>query len=199
VFLLPARIPHSPQRIADTIGLVIERERTTKEMDCLRYYVDGSDEILYEKWFHCENLEELGPLIKEYFNSEAYKTGKPVPGSIMENKPIKQDFERDLGSSFSLQDWLDRYSEVIDIKGKRKLFEGNFASRIYVLGKGEHKPDEDLPETFLWQIEGKATIKTNERKYDLLQNQTMLIPAGERYTLQSDQKCRTLSVVMNPI
>ncbi|GFY48585.1 3-hydroxyanthranilate 3,4-dioxygenase [Trichonephila inaurata madagascariensis] len=86
VFLLPARIPHSPQRISDTIGLVIERERSWQEQDCLRYYVDDSDEILYEKWFHCENLEELGPLIKEYFNSEAYKTGKPIPGNIYVSK-----------------------------------------------------------------------------------------------------------------
>ncbi|GFR00457.1 3-hydroxyanthranilate 3,4-dioxygenase, partial [Trichonephila clavata] len=128
VFLLPARIPHSPQRISDTLGLVIERERSSQELDCLRYYVDDSDEILYEKWFHCENLEKLGPLIKEYFNSEAYKTGKPIPGSILENKPIKQDFERNLGEPFSLQDWLNHHKEVIDINGKKELFEG-FVSR----------------------------------------------------------------------
>ena len=36
VFLLPGRIPHSPQRLADTIGLVIERERLTDELDSLR-------------------------------------------------------------------------------------------------------------------------------------------------------------------
>lgn len=198
VFLLPARIPHSPQRISDTIGLVIERERSSYETDLLRYYVDGSDEILYEKWFHCENLEELGPLIKEYFNSEAYKTGKPIPGSILEDKPIKQDTERNLGEPFSLQDWLDRHREAIDINGKKKLFEG-FVSRIYVLGKGVHVSDADIPETFLWQIEGKSSVKVDEKNFELLQNQTMLIPSGERYQLQGDHKSRTLSVVMNPV
>ena len=36
VFLLPGKIPHSPQRKDDTIGLVVERERAKQELDCLR-------------------------------------------------------------------------------------------------------------------------------------------------------------------
>ena len=36
-FLLPGCIAHSPQRKADTVGLVIERERDEKELDGLRY------------------------------------------------------------------------------------------------------------------------------------------------------------------
>lgn len=36
MFLLPARIPHSPQRYANTMGLVIERERLKTEVDGLR-------------------------------------------------------------------------------------------------------------------------------------------------------------------
>lgn len=37
LFLLPGRIPHSPQRKADTIGLVLERERPEDEKDGLRF------------------------------------------------------------------------------------------------------------------------------------------------------------------
>ena len=37
VFLLPGRIPHSPQRNVNTVGLVIERERLKTETDGLRY------------------------------------------------------------------------------------------------------------------------------------------------------------------
>ena len=39
VFLLPPRIPHSPQRQAETVGMVIERKRIESEMDGLRYGV----------------------------------------------------------------------------------------------------------------------------------------------------------------
>ncbi|GIY85583.1 3-hydroxyanthranilate 3,4-dioxygenase [Caerostris extrusa] len=199
VFLLPARIPHSPQRSADTLGLVIERERSSSETDLLRYYVDGSDEILYEKWFHCENLEELGPLIKEYFNSEAHKTGRPIPGSLLKDKLIKQDFNRRLDDPFPLRNWLKVNEEILDREGKKRLFEGNYVSRIHVLGKGTHTADVDLPETFLWQIEGKSDIQVNGKDYELLQNQTLLIHAGDRYSIENGFGDRTLSVVMNPV
>jgi 3-hydroxyanthranilate 3,4-dioxygenase len=36
MFVLPSRIPHSPQRAEDTLGLVIERERLLSEMDGLQ-------------------------------------------------------------------------------------------------------------------------------------------------------------------
>ena len=63
------------------VGLVIERERLADERDGLRYYVEGNKEfssnnILFQRWFHCKDLgKELGPIIKEYFASEQYKTG----------------------------------------------------------------------------------------------------------------------------
>ena len=39
MFLLPGKIPHSPRRSANSIGLVVERQRVEgEEMDGLRYY-----------------------------------------------------------------------------------------------------------------------------------------------------------------
>ncbi len=41
IFLLPPGIPHSPQRPANTIGLVIERQRQEGERDHLRWYCEA--------------------------------------------------------------------------------------------------------------------------------------------------------------
>ena len=38
IFLLPPLLPHSPQRLANTVGLVIERQRRAGERDGLQWY-----------------------------------------------------------------------------------------------------------------------------------------------------------------
>ena len=40
MFLLPARVPHSPQRPANTVGLVIERMRKPHELDYCAWYCE---------------------------------------------------------------------------------------------------------------------------------------------------------------
>ncbi|TSK42140.1 3-hydroxyanthranilate 3,4-dioxygenase [Bagarius yarrelli] len=45
-----------------------------------RYYVDNSTDILFERWFYCENLgTQLVPVIQEFMASKQHKTGKPDP------------------------------------------------------------------------------------------------------------------------
>lgn len=80
-FCLPARIPHSPQRFENTVGLVIERARKDDELDGLRYFVDETNqEILWQRFFHVTNLgKQLVPLIQEFFASEEFTTRKPSP------------------------------------------------------------------------------------------------------------------------
>ena len=40
IFLLPANTPHSPQREAGSVGLVIERKRRDGEIDGLQWYCE---------------------------------------------------------------------------------------------------------------------------------------------------------------
>ena len=48
IFLLPPKIPHSPIRSANSVGLVIERKRTQKEEDGLLWFCDNCNNKLYE-------------------------------------------------------------------------------------------------------------------------------------------------------
>jgi 3-hydroxyanthranilate 3,4-dioxygenase len=73
-FLLPANVPHSPQRFKDTIGLVLERRRSSDELDGLRWYCSNVEcrEILYEEFFHCTDLgTQLKPVIEKYYADES--------------------------------------------------------------------------------------------------------------------------------
>ncbi len=70
MFLLEAEIPHSPQRSAGSLGLVVERKRKNDENDFLRWYCDRCTHTLFEASFKMKNIEEdLKPIIEHYKKS----------------------------------------------------------------------------------------------------------------------------------
>ena len=92
VFLLPSRIPHSPQRPeTGSIGLVVERQRYEDEPnDGLRFYVDfhKCDEVLWERYFQCYDLgKDLAPIVAAYRESEEYRTGMFQPAKSVKDAP----------------------------------------------------------------------------------------------------------------
>lgn len=71
IYLLPPNTPHSPQREANTVGLVIERRRREAELDGLQWYCEKCGEKLYEEFFKLTNIETQFPAVFErYYNSE---------------------------------------------------------------------------------------------------------------------------------
>ena len=70
VFLLPARLPHSPQRPAGSVGLVVERRRLPGERDGFQWYCDACHALLYEEHFVLENIETQFPPVFERFYSD---------------------------------------------------------------------------------------------------------------------------------
>lgn len=57
IFYLPPRVPHSPQRMPNSIGLVIERKRLANERDGLMWFCERCNAKLYEEFFVLENIE----------------------------------------------------------------------------------------------------------------------------------------------
>jgi len=69
MFLLPPRVPHSPQRMAGSIGLVVERQRRPHELDGLLWFCPQCQHLLSEEYFHLENIETQFPPVFERFNA----------------------------------------------------------------------------------------------------------------------------------
>jgi 3-hydroxyanthranilate 3,4-dioxygenase len=84
IFLLPAGVPHSPQRPAGTVGMVIERRRRESEDDHLRWYCDKCGDILFDSQFHLVDLgKQLKPIIEEFYSREDLRTCKKC-GTVMQ-------------------------------------------------------------------------------------------------------------------
>jgi 3-hydroxyanthranilate 3,4-dioxygenase len=57
IFYLPPRVPHSPQRAANSIGLVVERKRLAGEQDGLLWFCERCNHKLFEEFFMLTNVE----------------------------------------------------------------------------------------------------------------------------------------------
>ena len=84
MFLLPAKIPHSPIRSKGSIGLVIERKRSQNDKDGLMWFSETANELLYEEYFKLTNIEkDFLPVFKRFYSDEKLRTC-PKTGEIME-------------------------------------------------------------------------------------------------------------------
>ncbi len=84
IFLLPPRIPHSPQRTAGSIGLVIERYRTADEQDGCMWFCEKCNNKLHETYFPLGDIEtQLPKVMNEFYGSEELRTCNDC-GAVME-------------------------------------------------------------------------------------------------------------------
>lgn len=89
IFLLPPRVPHSPQRPANTVGLVIERMRKPDELDFCSWYCENCDTQLYKQPFHLGDIvEQLPKILKEYYANDELTTCKNC-GHKMDEPKLK--------------------------------------------------------------------------------------------------------------
>lgn len=88
IFLLPSHVYHSPQRFANTVGLVIERKRQPGELDGFLWFCDKCNTKLYEEKVELKSIvKDLPPLFDRFWDSEEARTCKncahvmPLPES----------------------------------------------------------------------------------------------------------------------
>jgi 3-hydroxyanthranilate 3,4-dioxygenase len=88
IFLLPARVPHSPQRGAHTVGLVIERYRNEEELDGFMWYCEACNNKLYEEFVMVKDIVKQLPVVMNKFYSSTELCTCSNCGVIMQ-PPVK--------------------------------------------------------------------------------------------------------------
>lgn len=88
IYLLPAKIPHSPQRKANTVGLVIEYPRPEGVLDALEWYCENCGHQLYREAFALDNIETDMPAIFDAYYSDQNKCTCSKCATVME-APVK--------------------------------------------------------------------------------------------------------------
>ena len=75
VFYLPPRVPHSPQRMPNSIGLVIERKRLAHEKDGLLWFCERCNHTLFEEYFVLDSIEhDFPPVFDRFYGSTEART-----------------------------------------------------------------------------------------------------------------------------
>lgn len=74
IYLLPRRVPHAPQRPADTVGLIVERVRRPGELDVHEWYCEACNHRLFRKEAFIEVLErDMPPIFEAYYADPAHQ------------------------------------------------------------------------------------------------------------------------------
>ncbi|HEX5649645.1 MAG TPA: 3-hydroxyanthranilate 3,4-dioxygenase [Steroidobacteraceae bacterium] len=83
VLLLPAHVPHSPQRYAGTVGLVVERKRRPGEVDGFLWFCERCGHPLYSEYLQVTDIEAQLPPVFERFWSDPAHTVCRQCGSVL--------------------------------------------------------------------------------------------------------------------
>ncbi len=84
VFMLPPEVPHSPQRPAGSVGIVVERRRGPDETDGFSWYCENCGHRLYLERVAVRDIETQLPEIFARFYSSAANRTCAVCGTVMQ-------------------------------------------------------------------------------------------------------------------
>ena len=77
IFLLPPKVPHSPQRPEGSIGIVIEKKRLPTELDGFVWYCENCQNKLYEEFLYVTSIvRDLKPVFDRFYGLDKNCTCK---------------------------------------------------------------------------------------------------------------------------
>jgi 3-hydroxyanthranilate 3,4-dioxygenase len=83
MLLLPAEVPHSPQRPANSVGIVVERRRGPDELDGFSWYCERCGHRLHMERLPVRNIETELPAIFDRFFASIHHRTCSVCGTVM--------------------------------------------------------------------------------------------------------------------
>jgi 3-hydroxyanthranilate 3,4-dioxygenase len=214
VFLLPSRIPHSPQRPEQgSVGFVLERARNIPaEYDCMRWYSDFNtcDKVEFEKFFHCNDLaKDLVPIAAEYalFCQRGRQRLSPEEEvSMSENvgisrtvKPIQDNRTAIVPEPFNLRNWIDERRDRFCQGTSISLFGSTHPDKefdINISSLEEEIVSAEDYEVMVWQLEGQSTI-SGHGVTCLDAGMCMVFPLGSMWTINRSQNACSITMVIH--
>lgn len=89
-FFIPPRLPHSPQRGPDTIGIVVERNRPAGELEHIVFYCEKCAELVHDIEFDCSDIvEHFRETMEAFWKNDAKRTCKKCGTKVDKPGPQK--------------------------------------------------------------------------------------------------------------
>jgi 3-hydroxyanthranilate 3,4-dioxygenase len=210
VFLLPSRIPHSPQRPEEgSVGLVIERSRDIpNEYDCMRWYTDFDtcEKIEFEKFFHCTDLgKDLVPVAQAYAK---FKQEGDLDGSMLAERKVVDDTESVVPEPFNLRDFIESRREEFSKGCRLNMFPRDHPCKelnISLSSLPFERVSASSYEVFVFQVVGGAVLNQLDtftglpNKVDLTQGACFVLPVDSEWEMERVPGGITMIVHCNPL
>jgi len=200
-FLLHAGIPHSPQRYPNSIGIVFERDRSEKELDCMRWYKENGSDIEYEEYFHCKDLgTQIKQVIENFHNFSVNNKCQPSSFMSIDSKSDQRSFERmksdllNLRNDHLVSNPQNFNEEIMDFMANtshisRVLIDSEFRLSLLkpqhpsILSEEFHIINErkignesnHFNTAFLWQLKGESDLNWIDRNVSLKTDEVTMV------------------------
>jgi 3-hydroxyanthranilate 3,4-dioxygenase len=90
MLLLPPLVPHSPQRKASTVGMVVERVRRPDETDIFRWYCGKCHGVLHDAALHVTDLAaQIKPVLENFYADERLRTCRACGDVLHPPPPVR--------------------------------------------------------------------------------------------------------------
>ena len=131
IFLLPKHLRHSPQRPADTIGVVVEVPRPEGSLDAFEWYCPNCHQLIYRAEVRLKSIvKDLPPLFEQFYSER-----EPAEVQALRHDSSRQIMQViDIHNHFFPDSWPDpggtlRHAELALDQEHRTRKSGRYGGR----------------------------------------------------------------------